>query len=171
MRFLIPVLALLIAGGSIFVDRASKQSGSRLCAYGFCRFDQVFSEMDSQGIDLSNQGGLLNLDPSNPSAWCTYAELLATAGRNDEAHTMFTRAISYGPGMAPVMVRAANFDFVHGYQDEGLALSHRILDQTSEFDEIIFSYLTGLGTPVSGFLGTAVPGESACRPILDCLAQ
>jgi hypothetical protein len=59
--------------------------------------------------------------------------------------------------MAPVKVRAANFDFVHGYQDEGLALTHRILDQTSEFDEIIFSYLTGLGIPVSGVLGTAVP--------------
>jgi tetratricopeptide (TPR) repeat protein len=159
MRFLFPVLALLIAGASILVDFAGAPPASRVCVFGFCRFDQIFSKIDSEGINLANQGALLNLDPSNPLAWCAYAELLAAAGRREEAHDVFQRAISFGPRMAPVLVRAANFDFAHGYENEGLGLAHRILNQTEAFDEIIFSYLTRSGKPVSGFLGTALPAN------------
>ena len=93
MRFLFPVLALLIAGESLLVDSADALPASRLCTYGFCRFDQVFSAIDSQGVNLSNQGALLNLDPSNPLAWCAYGELLSAAGRQEEAHEVFRRAI------------------------------------------------------------------------------
>jgi hypothetical protein len=159
MRFSFPVLALLLAGISIFVESAGAPPAAPFCIYGLCRFDQIYSSIDEQGIDLANQGALLNLDPSNPLAWCVYGELLAAAGRKQEAHGVFLRAISLGPAIAPVLVRAANFDFAHGYAGEGLALSHQILDQTPAYDDVIFSYLTRDARPISQFLGTAVPAK------------
>ncbi len=141
MRLIFPVLALTITVSSIAVDFARLPASSPICLHGFCRFDQLFSRIDSEGADLKNMGALLNEDPSNPSTWCSYGELLWKSGDTDGARAAFSRAILLGPGMSPVLMRAANFDFSQGHEEEALALAKRILSQTDGFDEILFSYL------------------------------
>ncbi len=147
MRFLLSIAALLLAGWAVLTNVAPVE-GPR-------RFDQIYSKIDAEGRTLANQQELLLLDASNPAAWSTYAEFLAGSGRTQEAHEAFQQAIKLGPGMSPVLMRAANFAFSHGYNAEGEALAGRILKQTDAFDEIVFSYLTR--QPVKKVLGAVVP--------------
>jgi hypothetical protein len=161
MRALFVIVSLAITGVSMALDYArpwlDSQADSRLCRAGLCRYDQVFAAMNTGGMGLGNVASLLNLDPSNPLVWCTYAELLSAAGRLPEAATAFEHAVSLGPGMSPVLMRSANFDFAQGQVDHGFAMTNRILRQTDAFDQVLFSYLTHSGLPVSRLAGVAVP--------------
>jgi len=157
MRTLIAILSLLITGLSITLDYVHPSPDSRICREGLCRNDEVFAYVDAHGIDLGGVSALLNLDPSNPLMWCTYGELLSAAGRTREAASALQRAVALGPGMSPVLMRAANFDFAQGRLDNAFALTNRILSQTGTFDQVLFSYLTRSHLPVSTLAGAAVP--------------
>jgi hypothetical protein len=152
MRLLFAMLSLAIAVVSLTLDAAHPPPDSRLCAEGVCRYDQIFAAVDAQGMNLENISALLNLDPSNPSVWCTYGELATAA-------SAFDQAIILGPEMPAVQMRAANFDFTHGRADHGFVLTNKILSETYAFDEPLFSYLTRSGLPVSSLAGVAVPAE------------
>jgi hypothetical protein len=54
-------------------------------------------------------------------------------------------------------MRAANFDFAQGRLGDGFAMTNRILAETEVFDQILFSYLSQTGLPVSSLAGVAVP--------------
>jgi hypothetical protein len=161
MRSLFAIVSLAIIGVSITLEYAhlwfDSLADSRLCRAGLCRYDQVFAAIDADGMGLRNVSALLNLDPSNPLVWCTYAELLSAAGHVPEAASAFGQAVSLGPGMSPVLMRSANFDFAQGRVDHGLAMTNRILRQTDAFDQVLFSYLTYSGLTVSRLAGMAVP--------------
>ncbi len=157
MRPLFAVVSLVVTAWALRLDHARSSSDSWLCRQGICRYDQIFSAIDAHGMDLGNVSSLLNQDPSNPLVWCTYAELLSADGQTRAAAAAFERAIALGPGMSPVLMRAANFDFAQGRQDRGFEMTKRILGQTDAFDQILFSYLTRSGLPVSRLAGTVVP--------------
>ena len=157
MRPLFAVVSLVVTAWALRLDHARSSSDSWLCRQGICRYDQIFSAIDAHGMDLGNVSALLNQDPSNPLVWCTYAELLSADGQTRAAAAAFERAIALGPGMSPVLMRAANFDFAQGRQDQGFEMTKRILGQTDAFDQILFSYLTRSGLPVSRLAGTVVP--------------
>jgi hypothetical protein len=161
MRTLFVIVSLAITAVSITLDYAQLDSraDSRLCRAGLCRYDQVFSAMNADGMGLGNVSALLNLDPSNPLVWCSYAEQLSAAGHLPEAASAFEQAVSLGPGMSPVLMRSANFDFAQGRLDHGFAMTSQILRQTDAFDQVLFSYLTHSGLTVSRFAGIAVPAE------------
>jgi hypothetical protein len=159
MRWLFAVLSLTITAWSCLLDYAVPSPGSRACRAGVCRYDQIFSAIDARGQDLGNMAILLNEDPSNPLVWSAYAELLSGNGQTRAAETGFERAIALGAGMSPVLMRVANFDFAHGRLDHGLEMTHRILEQTEDFDQILFSYLTRTRLPVSTLEGAAVPAN------------
>src|SRR5580658_9586894 len=160
MRTLIVIASLAITGFSIIVDYVHPSIDSRVCRDGLCRYDQVFAAVDAHGMDLGSVSALLNLDPSNPLVWCTYGEMLSIGGQTTQAASAFEQAVALGPGMSPVLMRAANFDFAHGRLDDGFALTNRILGQTDAFDQVLFSYLTHSGLPVSRLAGVAVPPEA-----------
>src|SRR3984957_15622587 len=161
MRALFVIVSLAITGVSMTLDYArpwrDMLASSHLCRAGLCRYDQVFAAIDAGGMGLGNVSTLLNLDPSNPLVWCTYAEQLSAAGHLPEAASAFEHAVSLGPGMSPVLMRSANFDFAQGRVDHGFAITNRILRQTDTFDQVLFSYLTHSGLPVSRLAGVAVP--------------
>jgi hypothetical protein len=157
MRALFAIISLAITGISMTVDYSHPAPESRLCRAGLCRYDQLFAAVDAHGMDLANVSELLNLDPANPLVWCTYAELLSSSGQTPQAVSAFEQAVALGPGMSPVLMRAANFDFAKGRADRGFAMTNRILGQTEAFDQILFSYLTHSGLPVSKLAGVAVP--------------
>ena len=167
MRAIIPVASLLVAALSLAVDIAHPSPGSSLCRYGGCRFDQIFAGVDAAGDTPEAVSILVGADPANPLVWCAYAQVLSVHGETQQAQSAFDHAVSLGPGMSPVLMRTANFDFTHGRRDDGFLLSARILSQTSAFDEIIFSYLQRAEVPAATVLGTAIPAAS--RPALSWL--
>jgi len=158
MRYLLPFAAFLAAGTSIWPDLRPVPAGSKLCQTGLCRFDQLFSRIDAEGVNLGNVGRLLEQDPMNPLVWCVYADLLAAAGKTGAAAETFDYAISLGPGMSPVLMRAANFDFAYGQTAHGMRMAREILLQTDAFDQILFADLMHSGAPISQLLGTTIPG-------------
>jgi hypothetical protein len=158
VRLLFPVMALCIAALSIAVDLSGLPGDHVMCVRGWCRYDQVYSSIDARGATSRTLAALVEEDPSNPHAWATYAEQLATSGNDAAAEQAFARALTLGAGLAPVLMRAANFDFTHDRIAEGLALVPRILDKTAEYDEILFSYLRLSGPPaVQAFMAADSP--------------
>ena len=154
MRAVFAAAGFAIAALSILLDFQKVPANSWFCRSGLCRFDQLFSAIDAHGASLSGVSDLVNEDPSNPLVWCTYAELLSARGQIAEAAAAFDHALTLGPGMSPVLMRAANFDFSHGRAGHGFQMSNRILRQTGAFDQILFSYLTHSGFAISRLLGT-----------------
>lgn len=160
MRAIIPAASLLVAALSLAVDVIHPSPGSSLCRYGGCRFDQIFAGVDAAGAGRDAVAALVDADPANPLVWCAYAQVLSVRGETQQAQSAFDHAVSLGPGMSPVLMRAANFDFTHGRREHGFLLSARILSQTDAFDEIIFSYLQRADAPAAAPLGTAIPAAS-----------
>jgi hypothetical protein len=157
MRLFFATASLAISAWSLVQDHASAAPDAWLCRRGFCRFDQMYSAIDASGMDLANVKALLSQDPSNPLVWCTYADLLSAQGQTQAASAAFDRAIVLGPGMSPVLMRAANFNFAQERLVRGFEITRRIMGQTDAFDQVLFSYLTRSGVPVSRLAGTAVP--------------
>jgi hypothetical protein len=160
MRAIIPAASLLVAALSLAVDVIHPSPGSSLCRYGGCRFDQIFAGVDAAGAGRDAVAALVDADPANPLVWCAYAQVLSVRGETQQAQSAFDHAVSLGPGMSPVLMRAANFDFTHGRREHGFLLSARILSQTDAFDEIIFSYLQRADAPAAAPLGNAIPAAS-----------
>src|ERR1035441_9732887 len=111
MRLIAPIAALLIASLSVSLDLFPPSLASPLCLHGACRFDQIFAASDAAGATPEAVSMLVNADPANPLVWCTYAQVLSVHGETQQAQSAFDHAVSLGPGMAPVLMRTANFDF------------------------------------------------------------
>ncbi len=154
-------MRIFLSAFSLFVTMASVAVGwwgsGKLCRLGLCRSDQLFAAIDAQGITPASLSTLLEQDASNPMAWSAYAEALDRQGRTAAAAQAFEHAVSLGPRMPPVLMRAANFDFIHGNRREFWNLSRQILKQTDAFDGILFSYLAGADRYTPGVLGDAIP--------------
>jgi hypothetical protein len=159
MRIILAGLALLFAVASVGVGLVAPHSAADLCRMGVCRSDQIFAAIDAQGITPASLKLLLEADPSNPLVWCTYAEALERQGRTPAASEAFEHAVSLGPKMPPVLMRAANFAFTHGARPRAWNLSRSILEQTDAFDGIVFSYLPATDRFTPEVLGGAIPAK------------
>ena len=164
LRFLFPLVSLLVAGLSIGVELFPRQADSRVCLLGGCRYDQIFAT----SANPATAAALLNEAPADPGIWCTYGEFYSSRGETDKARAAFDRALILGPGVSSVLMRVTNFDFTHNHAQEGLRLAGQILTQTSGFDGILFSYLGISGEPISHLLGTVIPASP--RPALSWLS-
>jgi hypothetical protein len=153
LRILFPFIALAIAGLSIAVDLHPRTADSRLCLSGGCRFDQILAS----GATPETVSALVNEYPEDPGIWCTYGEFWAAHGDITKAKAGFDRALVLGAGLSPVLVRIANFDFTHDRRDEGLRLVPRILAESDQFDELVFSYVQASGVAAPKLLGVVIP--------------
>jgi hypothetical protein len=159
LRIILVSLALLITVASVGVGLVKPNSAWELCRLGMCRSDQLFGTIDAQGITPASLSSLLEQDASNPLVWSTYAEALEREGRIPAASEAFDYAVTLGPHMPPVLMRAANFAFTHGERQRAWNLSRRILEQTDAFDEILFSYLQRTDGSTVELLGSVIPAE------------
>jgi len=157
LRVLFPIMSLVVAGFSIWMDMNPHAPDSGICLRGGCRIDQTDASILSQGATPSVAEALLAEDPADPGMWCAYGEYFAAAGQSEKAVAAFDRALQLGPGLSPVLVRVANFDFSHDRQAEGLRLIPRILLQTDAFDELLYSYVRASAVPLPQLLGTVIP--------------
>ena len=159
MRILVAALSVLISLFSVTLDLQRPRWDCLACRLSLCRFDQLFASIEATGMSADNLRGLLREDLQNPLLWCTYGDVLAAQNDMEGARAAFDRAIQLGSGMPPVLMRAANFAFVHGQPALGFRASSRILIQTPVFDELLFSYFQRSGVPVARLLGTAIPAN------------
>jgi hypothetical protein len=160
MRTVIVCLSIAISVFTAMLGLFPPAPDSNICLWGGCRFDQLYENFDSRQAKFDSLPIVLLTDAANPSAWATYAEALNLRGETEKAAVAMDQAKQLGPGIAAVWMRSANFDFVHGRHDQSFVDAAHILMQTSGFDEIVFSYLTGAGVPVSRLLGSAVPEDA-----------
>lgn len=168
MRLLFPILSLITAATAIFVSTVQPDADHPLCRLGACRYEQLMTTMEERGTSAAGLAALLQEDASNPLMWSSYGEYLAERGEIERATTAFQQAELTGAGLSPVLTRIANFAFTHDQRAMGLRVTPRILEQTSEYDEILFSYLEMPGGPVSALLGSAIPASP--RPARAWLA-
>ena len=168
MRLLFPLLSLATAATAIVVSFMQPDANHPICRYGACRYEQVMSTMEERGSSPEGLAALLREDASNPLMWSSYGEYLAARGDVPRATLAFKQAEATGSGLAPVLTRIANFAFTHDQREMGLRVTPLILERTSEYDEILFSYLAVPGSPTSGLLGSAIPASP--RPARAWLA-
>ena len=157
LRLLFPLMAFAAAVASIAVEVQSPAPDSAVCLRGGCRFEQMTATMQEGGATSAGLAALLREDPSNPHTWATYGEFLVGVGDASRAEEAFAQALAAGSGLAPVLMRVANFDFGHERAAQGLQLVPRILAQTSDYDEVLFSYIQRSGLTAADVLGTTIP--------------
>jgi len=161
MRYVIVIASLTLAVSSILLDRRRPGPDSWLCREGFCRADQAAADTGPPAPQAPEEfTSLANEDASDPYVWAAYADSLTAHGDLDKASAAIDHATRLGPGLPPLLIRAAYFDFTHDQFDRGAALSNRILGETATFDPLVFSYLEYFRKGSSPILGTAIPAAS-----------
>jgi hypothetical protein len=130
-----------------------------VCRRGFCRLDQVFTDPSAREGAYAGFASLVNQDPADPYVWCNYADVLEQNGHLEQASAAFEHAMTLGPNLPSVLIRAGYFDFTYGWLDRGFVISNRILVQTDGLDAILFSYLQYFGKGTASLLGTAIPAS------------
>jgi tetratricopeptide (TPR) repeat protein len=98
-------------------------------------------------------------DAASSYRWCDVGEALLAAGDQDKAAYCMRRAIALGPRSAPVLLRAANFDFRIGDDSEALQLLARVLKLAPEYDAMVFSDFERFGGGVDRVLQSGLPSE------------
>ena len=159
VRLLFPLMAFAAAVVSIAVEWQSPAPDATVCLHGGCRFDQMTATLQERDATPAGLGALLREDPSNPHTWATFGEYLVGVGEATKAEEAFDQALAAGGGLAPVLMRVANFDFAHDRSAQGLQLVPRILAQTSDYDEILFSYIQRSGSNAADIVGTTIPAS------------
>jgi hypothetical protein len=142
MRGSIVALALVVSICSIALDVAKPSARSAVCRAGLCRFDQIDSSSDAEGITVATVRAVLEEDPANPMVWGAYGDLLAPIDP-PAARDAWARAVTLGPHLAPVLRRAAQFHFAQGGTARALEISKTLLAETRDEDDVIFPDLLG----------------------------
>ncbi len=79
-------------------------------------------------------------DLASPYRWCDLGEALTGTGQIQKARYCFGRAVHLGPGIPPILMRAANFHFRLSEPRQGLPHTARVMELAPDYDAIIFSY-------------------------------
>src|SRR3569833_1762933 len=80
----------------------------------------------------------LRQDPGSPERWADAAEAMHAAGRNGDARYCLEQEMIRAPHLPHAAMRAAGFYFRLGDTSSALALTHRIVDETREYDANVF---------------------------------
>jgi hypothetical protein len=83
--------------------------------------------------------GVLQRDPQNPYRWADLGEAFLEAGQKEEARYCYGQVLALAPHSAPFLLRAANFHFQIGENEEALPITAWILMLIPDYDSVIFS--------------------------------
>ncbi len=87
---------------------------------------------------------LLERDSQNPYRWADLGEAFLDGGQREQARECHGQVLTLAPRSAPLLLRAANFLFQIGENNQALPITARILTLTPYYDSIIFSEYTRL---------------------------
>jgi O-antigen ligase len=150
--------------------RSDSRAESLFCRFGICDTDAV---MTAQTLAYGGHAGAvpaaelfkaLRRDPNAPARWCDTGEAMLRAGRNADAEYCFSRALTLGPHIPPILMQAADFYF--GTHQTGRAIEQmsRVLADTDIYDDFIFGWYAEKKLPVSEILAHGLaPGQRAAE--------
>jgi tetratricopeptide (TPR) repeat protein len=159
---------LLIGYGGLQVTAA----GDRGLEQQLCRYWGCWNEAVVEQTYQSYFGGKMNAsqfstdlvqalvhEPASSFRWCDLADALLVAGDRAKAETCMRRAVELGPNSAPVLLRAANFEFRVGDDQRALPLLGQILRTVPDYDAIVFSDFDRFAGGVGRTLELAMPSD------------
>jgi hypothetical protein len=114
----------------------------------------------------------LQRDPQNAYRWTELGEAYLDAGQRENARYCYLQGLALGPNSPPLLLRAANFHFLIGEDQEALPITARILSLIPDYDSIIFNDYARRGSGVDEVLHYGLPqGGRAARGWLQFLMQ
>ena len=115
---------------------------------------------------------LLQRDPQNSYRWADLGEAFLEAGQKEEARECFGQMLALAPRSAPFLLRAANFYFQIGENNQALPIMAPILTLVPDYDLIIFSEYTRLVDHTEDVLQYGLPEDRrAVKSWLQYLMQ
>ncbi len=96
-------------------------------------------------------------NPAYPYRWCDLGDVLLASGQTAAARYSFERASQLGPDVPPVLLRLMNFYFRIAENRLALAAASRVLQDTGQYDAIVFSTYARLGLSTGDILRDGVP--------------
>jgi hypothetical protein len=87
----------------------------------------------------------LRRDPGSPERWADAAEAMRAAGRDSDARYCLQQETIRAPHLPHAAMRAASLYFRLGDTSRALALTHRVVDETREYDSNVFQSWQRLG--------------------------
>ncbi len=88
---------------------------------------------------ISTFRSVLQRDPQDPYRWADLGDAFLKAGQKDDARYCFGQVLALAPRSASFLLRAANFHFQIGENQEALPITARILGLIPDYDSVIFS--------------------------------
>lgn len=118
----------------------------------------------------------LRLDPGSPDRWLDLSEAMFETGRDNDARYCLERALARAPGLPHVAMRAAGMYFRLGDRITGLRMTHRAVNETSDYDSNVFQIWKRLGGSAedvfaSGVGSNAAAGRGYFRFLIDDAAE
>ena len=161
MRLCISIILMISVGFSLAFDVFAPATGWALCRRGFCRADQLHPSPSYKPAHqtLEDLQLALELDPANPYRWAELGIYLDERADRHGAQPFFSRAEGLGSFTPPVLTVAVNHYLMDSQPDRALALAHRVLTLTADFDELLFATFGQMGRPLHDFLDTAIPAQ------------
>ena len=146
------------------------------CHIGLCDTGQIVTAQAlAHGGEVASvaPGVLLEAlrrDANSPNRWCDAGAALWKSGRLAQAQECYGNALSLGPDLPTVLLRAADFYDAEGRQAGAVALTARVLAKTASYDSMVFEWYRTHKVPLSAVLSQGLTGNArAARAYLHNL--
>ncbi len=156
--------------------RSDSRTERLFCRFGICDTDAV---MTAQTLAHGGHAGAvpaaelfqaLRRDPNAPSRWCDTGEAMLRAGHDADAGYCFSRALTLGPHIPPVLMQAADFFYGTHQTVRAMEQMSRVLADTETYDDLIFGWYAEKNLPVSEVLAHGLPpGPRAAKAYMHDL--
>jgi len=93
---------------------------------------------------------VLQQDAQDPYRWVDFGDAFLEAGQNRNAHYSFDQVLVLAPRTAELLLRAADFHFQVGENQEALRITARILALIPDYDSVVFAdYIMSVAPKIS----------------------
>src|ERR1700730_1687457 len=147
--------ALLITGGLAVIFAllilSARSRDERLLMAGY---HNLWSGRGPASADLREA---LRRDPASPYRWCDLSEGLLDEYDVSGAQYCISRAVSLGPNVPAILLRAVNMNWLIGKPDLSLSYSQRLLALTAQYDSVLFRTYDRMGMTIEQVLDHGLP--------------
>jgi O-antigen ligase len=139
------------------------QMEGRFCKFGVCDTDAAIArEIASHGgkvgaVPAAELLEALRRDSAAPLRWCDLGDALLKSGQVQHARYCFSNALTLGPEIPTVQLRAASFYSITHDRKRELEQTSRILDKSAPYDGQIFDRYSQEAIPLAEILSNGLP--------------
>jgi len=149
-RFLLPLIGVALGiAGYLATVRPATADASLSAGY-----NAIWSGQPGRGAYPIFDA--LRLDPGSPERWSDMAEAMHATGRDDQTQYCLQQELLSAPHLPHVAMRAAGMYFRLGNRAEALQLTHRVVEETEDYDANVFQAWQRLGGTATDVYGLGV---------------